>query len=1101
MYLKVVRLIAIGSLCLSLKATNAPIVQDWVSGYVEEQEESKLLTHESKAYDAVQKIKVGKPSQLISGRPLKNLSDFNAEIASIWTDKAIYIRIKVIDDFRRVSKIMSPEVATGDFFQLSFNPVTTSPATQQANFTINLFPSISREKCYVKIQANDNTKAKLGKILVRLRKPSKDKKDPYYIFLRIPTDAWAKKPAVSQMMKVRAVFNDSDTAQGITHQLIAFGRNFTPNGIAYGNLSFTKRSWATHRPALAKNDSLKVDMNVQSGNNSKFSDDIVFSVYDENNKPIIDNLYTHELAGKSKSKTVKLNLDFSQLEFNKKYRLLVRSGGYFNPRVQSFKILGSIEKPVLIFADYIRPDSSFRQRPLGIVQSDYNRQQEVLNQIVGESEIIWVVGQMDGSSREFKQKIRQEGPLRLNLQKTKVLDLPNTLYGGADPFDGMNEPIILELDEEIFRKGFPLKPEVPDYLSLTLKEKEYYNNATRLMVIGCLMTPYHSNDEATFQVRNQKDEILKTEIFKAPHSNFQAPNLYIIQVWLSGETTEVKLENISENGPAIHLDFMALLRGEDAYKAERVSELKREAKYHFSSTQGQGEAFTKIINNNLYWLRNFNMDTQGVVHPSMPGGRYHSIKLYDMASALNELTASGYLVDAEKIQKRLSNITPFLDSNEFNTMHVGIPYTILALHNFWRKKGSAGSILDANWYPNIEGQLKHIDRNISNNPFQLVSGYGEFGTQSNVGGTSIGLSYTTILAYEAAANIAKSRGQSAKEQAWRKTAHGMKNHFKTHLVSPAGGVRVKTANEYPESYGIPPQNGLEAFIPAGVWLYGRSATKAPILYNEKIRSFDTPHLLFPLQAHIDFYGNKLDQEYKNSLRRTMRFIEERGAACQNELYKSEGIMTFKSTENQLWLSQAHLLTDFIEKADQSINSFVKYTNDSLLPIQSSADAEFSGFSVQESWHVGQEGKIQGGMGDEASTRTILSTLKTARLMVGISDLNEQELSIIPRLPSTWNKLQVDNLLVSHKFVEGRDGYVSMSYERLPQGYNLYFKSIHLPGKVKFRIGPFPEKIKSVNVSINGTPKVVIPRHSGDHFWAWLEVTGEREVNINATPNF
>jgi hypothetical protein len=108
-------------------------------------------------------------------------------------------------------------------------------------------------------------------------------------------------------------------------------------------------------------------------------------------------------------------------------------------------------------------------------------------------------------------------------------------------------------------------------------------------------------------------------------------------------------------------------------------------------------------------------------------------------------------------------------------------------------------------------------------------------------------------------------------------------------------------------------------------------------------------------------------------------------------------------------------------------------------------------------------------------------VKCGRLLIGLDDnLRVEGLHIIPRLPNGWTKLEVSGYGVSGITGSGRaSASVSLIYEKLQNGWRLFFKADKAIRIGTVRIGPFPAGTHEVTLA--GASKCTLKEASGKVF--------------------
>jgi hypothetical protein len=174
------------------------------------------------------------------------------------------------------------------------------------------------------------------------------------------------------------------------------------------------------------------------------------------------------------------------------------------------------------------------------------------------------------------------------------------------------------------------------------------------------------------------------------------------------------------------------------------------------------------------------------------------------------------------------------------------------------------------------------------------------------------------------------------------------------------------------------------------------------------------------------------------------------------------------------MTQAALLLDEMKDAEQFINLMVSHC---YLP-------RLEGWTAPEGIIMHKSGEywvpVNGYLGQDSH---LADSQKALRLMFGIDDNNAEYLRIIPRYPTSWNKMSVSDLPVLTGKKRQKINY-SYSREEKMQVFKFGFEN---PVKnMSLRLGPIPEGKKILNATLDGKKLAFEDQVSGDSRWVWIK---------------
>jgi hypothetical protein len=152
------------------------------------------------------------------------------------------------------------------------------------------------------------------------------------------------------------------------------------------------------------------------------------------------------------------------------------------------------------------------------------------------------------------------------------------------------------------------------------------------------------------------------------------------------------------------------------------------------------------------------------------------------------------------------------------------------------------------------------------------------------------------------------------------------------------------------------------------------------------------------------------------------------------------------------------------------------------------------YRVPEGLIVNEDGSMWRRWGDLGNLYQVNEVLYTAHLIVGIDDLNPQELVIMPRLPRDWKTMEVKRWPV--RTMSGGSSQIvllDMQLKHVDKSnvLALEIKSDKSIDAAKIRFGPFDVNTKSIHLKINGKKTVTPLETIGDSNWCWSDAHFEK----------
>jgi hypothetical protein len=189
------------------------------------------------------------------------------------------------------------------------------------------------------------------------------------------------------------------------------------------------------------------------------------------------------------------------------------------------------------------------------------------------------------------------------------------------------------------------------------------------------------------------------------------------------------------------------------------------------------------------------------------------------------------------------------------------------------------------------------------------------------------------------------------------------------------------------------------------------------------------------------------------------------------------------------ITQNALLTDNIKDATNLLEnlSLVCYSPNQPNP-----------YAVPECYAVDTKLNIVRRQGDLGNLIQMSEVLAAYNLVIGVSpfDVESGILKILPRLPEGWSMEVRDFLIENTQSILNlkSDIYtVELSFDNMDLGIR----------EIRYRLGPFPQDTKKVQVFVNGKKVSLDTFKSGDSTWAWLSLNPEEEtfsISVSNTGN-
>lgn len=150
------------------------------------------------------------------------------------------------------------------------------------------------------------------------------------------------------------------------------------------------------------------------------------------------------------------------------------------------------------------------------------------------------------------------------------------------------------------------------------------------------------------------------------------------------------------------------------------------------------------------------------------------------------------------------------------------------------------------------------------------------------------------------------------------------------------------------------------------------------------------------------------------------------------------------------------------------------------------------YIVPEGCEVSPDGKVWHRTGDLGNGVQEAEIIKVLRLVLGIDNPRPGVVSLYPRLPYGWKKMEVKDYPI---WLEGGRASLSLSLQREGNALQLTFSCNDTLPPLGIRLGPFEELGKGFRVLVNGKETQGEAVKSGDSWWVKARVPGGKEGSV------
>ncbi len=193
-----------------------------------------------------------------------------------------------------------------------------------------------------------------------------------------------------------------------------------------------------------------------------------------------------------------------------------------------------------------------------------------------------------------------------------------------------------------------------------------------------------------------------------------------------------------------------------------------------------------------------------------------------------------------------------------------------------------------------------------------------------------------------------------------------------------------------------------------------------------------------------------------------------------------------------------MLLDNIPIASKALGSYIKYSFDEFVPLPDYCDIEISPYTFEDNLSVAENGDNNGNVGDDLNISNGVNGLRIARIIAGIDDFDPAiSLKLIPRLPEGWEKIEVNNWLISTHSTPNL-ATINFSYEKSTGNrFIMQLESSEKLSEILVRVGPFPGRIRKVRFTGEGQRTDVNTIRHGIHSWAFTRFKKVKSLKITA----
>ncbi|SFT24346.1 fibronectin type III domain-containing protein [Paenibacillus sp. BC26] len=491
------------------------------------------------------------------------------------------------------------------------------------------------------------------------------------------------------------------------------------------------------------------------------------------------------------------------------------------------------------------------------------------------------------------------------------------------------------------------------------------------------------------------------------------------------------------------------------------------------------EDWTRLVNNTMY----FHMDmmtekSTGFIDSSLPNGIFPLLYwVADSAPAMLEMARWGYVDEAKQASLFRSASNHYTGDNGA----AGLVFSTIA----YLIKGDnyVGDYVDKAW-PVMKDGLDYYKDQISNNSYHLIKGTGLETTNKGYGIYNNSIAYFTLLA---GAEVASKTGHASEAADWLASAdllaQGMSDNLVAHTDLTWLGHTIKKDTWRYSLDGTKTDGSDAPWINAGWFGVG---SQEELYYGYKSPT-DTRNSAVEDWRQIT--NNTLDYHSENFWADWKLYGHNRGFGTDYGVLSERGG----------WPLLSMLMSDRMDMAKKNLQHVIWNSTDLNFAHDNEGVQETSPWllvrEVNKSDHgIAEQNEIgNGGANEDMNLVEYIVALKNVRVMAGLDDALEgtSNLNIVPRIPSSWDGVKVNNWLAHYRDGAGNIGQTDVSYDYSvqPEQATLRVSAANAIEGSQFRFGPFAKDAAFTAVTVNGSaidPSDYSEEISGDSKWVWVK---------------
>ncbi|WP_116188363.1 S-layer homology domain-containing protein [Paenibacillus taihuensis] len=524
--------------------------------------------------------------------------------------------------------------------------------------------------------------------------------------------------------------------------------------------------------------------------------------------------------------------------------------------------------------------------------------------------------------------------------------------------------------------------------------------------------------------------------------------------------------------PGASYDFVSLVEVTDGSTSDNA------LKVVFKGNE-MARNWTRLVNNTMF----FHMDmmtekSTGFIDSSLPNGIFPLLYwVADSAPAMLEMARWGYTDEAKQASLFRSAGNHYSgDNGAAGLVFATIAYLI-------KGDNYTGDYADKAW-PIMKDGLDYYVEQIGNNPYHLIKGTGLETTNKGYGIYNNSIAYFVLLA---GAEAAGKMGYTSEQASWLAAADSLADGIDNNLIahddiSWLGHTIKKDTWRY--SLNGEASDGSDApWINAGWFGVGG---QEELYYGYKAPADTRNHAV---EDWREVTNNTLNYHSENFWEDWKLYGHNRGFGTDYGVLSERGG----------WPLLSMLMGDRMEMAKKNLQHIIWNSTDLNFANDNEGVQETSPWllvrEVNKSDHgIAEPNEIgNGGSNEDMNLVEYIVTLKNVRIMAGLDDSLEgtDNLAIVPRLPSSWDGVDV-NGWSAHYRTDGGDiaqTKISYDYDIKPERAKLEISAEQAISGAKFRFGPFAKDAVIDAVIEDGT-ELNASRYeeqiSGDSKWVWVE---------------